>query len=54
MMTNALVKIFYVPVILQSLCNMKIKPKVSIHTSLYVLTQSLLVLKDPELQTTLI
>ncbi len=54
MMTSALLKVFYVPVVLQSLCVMEIKPKLQIHTSIYLLTQSLLVFKDQVLQENLI
>lgn len=54
MMTSALLKLFYVPVVLQSLCVMEIKPKLQIHTSIYLLTHSLLALKDQVLQDNLI
>jgi hypothetical protein len=49
MITNALLKVLYVPVVLQSLCVLEMKPKLQIQTCIYLLTQSLLVLKHEPL-----
>ena len=49
MLTNALLKVLYVPVVLQSLCVLEMKPKLQIQTCIYLLTQSLLVLKHEPL-----
>lgn len=38
MLTSALLKIVYVPVVFQSLCVLNMKPKMSIQTCIYVLT----------------
>lgn len=45
MMTAALLKVFYLPVVLQSLCVFNLKPKLQIQACLYVLTQTFIVLK---------
>jgi len=49
MLTSALLKVLYVPVVLQSLCVFEMKPKLQIQTCIYLLTQSLLVLKHAPL-----
>ena len=54
MMTRCLLRVFYLPVVLQSLCVMSVKPKLQAHTSLYILTQSVLKIKYEPLLTTLI
>ena len=54
MMTDSLLKIFYVPVVIQSLCVMTIKPKIQTHTALFLLTQTITLIKDSILQRTLI
>lgn len=46
MMTDCLLKILYVPVVLQSLCDFTIKPKMQIQTALFVLSQSIINIKD--------
>ena len=38
MLTQSLLKIFYLPVVLQSLAVFEIKPKLSIQISIYILT----------------
>lgn len=45
MLTQALLKILYMPVVLQSLCVLHLKPKMQIQTCIYILTQTLLVVK---------
>ena len=46
MMTDCLLKILYVPVVLQSLCDFTVKPKLQIQTALFLLTQSIMNIKD--------
>ena len=46
MLTDCLLKILYVPVVLQSLCEFSVSPKLSIQTALFLLTQSIMNFKD--------
>lgn len=54
MMTDSLIKILYVPVVIQSLCNFKIKPKMAIQTALFLLFNSIMYIKDEKLNSMLV
>lgn len=54
MMTDCLIKILYVPVVLQSLCNFAIKPKMAIQTALFLLFNSIMNIKDQKLNSWLV
>lgn len=45
MLTAGLLRIFYLPFVLQSLCVLTLKPKIQIQACLYILTQSFVILK---------
>lgn len=50
MLTRALIRVFYAPVVVQSLCVLEIaKPKMSIQVCLFVLTCSLALIKEQTL-----
>jgi hypothetical protein len=49
MLANALLHYAYLPVLIRSLCSMKLKPLLSLNTCLYVLTQTFRIIKEPSL-----
>lgn len=49
LLTNALLNYAYLPVLVQSLCVLTIKPSLQISTCLYILTQTFNLIKDPAL-----
>ena len=46
MLSNALLNYAYLPVIVRSLCVMKLKPFLQLSTCLYILTQTFHIVKD--------
>ena len=53
MMANALLNYAYLPVVVQSLCVLKLKPHLQISSCLYILIQSFHILKEKQFCTTL-
>jgi hypothetical protein len=53
MLANALLNYAYLPVVVQSLCVLKLKPHLQISSCLYILTQSFHILKTKVFATTL-
>lgn len=53
MMANALLNYGYLPVIVRSLCSMKLKPFLQLSTCLYILTQTFHIIKDSQFITML-
>lgn len=49
MLANALLHYAYLPVLIRSLCSMKLKPLLSLNTCLYVLTQTFRIIKEPSI-----
>lgn len=48
MLRNALLHYAYLPLVVRSLCSMRLKPVLTINTCLYVLTQTFRILQDSE------
>lgn len=49
MLANALLHYAYMPILIRSLCSMKLKPLLSLNTCLYVLTQTFRIIKEPSI-----
>jgi hypothetical protein len=53
MMANALLNYAYLPMVVQSLCILKLKPHLQLSTCLYILTQTFHIVKEETFITTL-
>jgi hypothetical protein len=54
MLTNSLIRVFFAPVVVQSLAVFELKPKMGLQTCLFVLTQTMQAVKFPEFQNELV
>lgn len=48
MLSSALLHYAYLPVLVRSLCSLRLNPLLSLNTCLYVLTQTFRILKEPK------
>jgi hypothetical protein len=53
MLSNALLHYSYLPLLVRSLCSLKLKPVLQLNTCLYLLTQTFRILKEPSFLTLL-
>jgi hypothetical protein len=53
MLSNALLHYSYLPLLVRSLCSLKLKPVLQLNTCLYLLTQTFRIIKEPTFLTVL-